>query len=37
MPRYKLINDKRVQLTAEEEAIRDAQEKEWNDNSKIEN
>tara|TARA_X000001388_G_C2195429_1_gene109149 strand:- start:19 stop:348 length:330 start_codon:yes stop_codon:yes gene_type:complete len=34
MPRYKLINDKRVQLTAEEEAIRDAQEKEWNDNSK---
>ena len=34
MPRYKLINDKRVQLSAEEEALEDAKEKEFNDNSK---
>ena len=35
MPRYKLINDKRVQLSAEEEALEDAKEKEFNDNSLI--
>ena len=26
MPRYKLVNGKRIQFTAEEEAIRDAEE-----------
>tara|TARA_X000001382_G_C3083729_1_gene151351 strand:- start:42 stop:362 length:321 start_codon:yes stop_codon:yes gene_type:complete len=31
MPRYKMMNNVKVQFTAEEEAERDAQEKEWND------
>jgi|TARA_R100000482_G_C5115435_1_gene142778 hypothetical protein len=31
MPRYKLSNNKRIQLTAEEEAQRDAEEQAWND------
>ena len=29
MPRYKLINGEKIQLTAEEEAIRDAEELAW--------
>ena len=29
MPRYKLVNGERIQLTAEEEAQRDAEELEW--------
>ena len=31
MPRYKMMNNVKVQFTAEEEAERDAQQKEWND------
>ena len=31
MPRYKMVNGERVQLTAEEEAQRDAEEKAWSD------
>ena len=31
MPRYKMMNNVKVQFTAEEEAERNAQEKEWND------
>ena len=31
MPRYKMVNGVRIQLTAEEEAARDAEEKEWAD------
>jgi hypothetical protein len=31
MPRYKDLNGVRVQLTAEEETIRDAEEKTWSD------
>lgn len=31
MPRYKMMNNVKVQFTAEEEAERDAQEKAWND------
>ena len=31
MPRYKYINNELVQYTAEEEALRDAEEKAWND------
>ena len=31
MPRYKLVNGERIQLTAEEEAQRDAEEQAWND------
>ena len=34
MPRYHLINNKRVQFTAEEEAQRDAEEQAWADDSK---
>ena len=34
MPRYKMINETKVQFTAEEEAERDAQEKAWADGSK---
>jgi hypothetical protein len=30
MPRYKLVNGERIQLTAEEEAVRDAEETAWN-------
>lgn len=30
MPRYKLVNGERIQLTAEEEAQRDAEEQAWN-------
>lgn len=30
MPRYKLVNGKKIQFTAEEEAIRDAEENAWN-------
>ena len=29
MPRYKMVNGERVQLTAEEEAARDAEEASW--------
>jgi hypothetical protein len=29
MPRYKLVNGERIQLTAEEEAARDAEEAAW--------
>jgi hypothetical protein len=29
MPRYKMVNGERVQLTAEEEAARDAEEAAW--------
>ncbi len=29
MPRYKLVNGERIQLTAEEEAQRDQEEAEW--------
>ena len=31
MPRYKMVNGERIQLTAEEEAARDAEEKAWAD------
>jgi len=31
MPRYKLVNGERIQLTAEEEAARDAEEQAWAD------
>ena len=31
MPRYKLVNGERIQLTAEEEAARDAEEQAWSD------
>ena len=31
MTRYKLINGKKVQFTAEEEVLRDAEEKTWSD------
>ena len=31
MPRYKMVNGERVQLTAEENAQRDAEEKAWAD------
>jgi endonuclease/exonuclease/phosphatase family metal-dependent hydrolase len=31
MPRYKLVNGEQIQLTAQEEAQRDAEEKAWND------
>ena len=31
MPRYKLVNGERIQITAEEEAARDAEEKAWAD------
>ena len=31
MPRFKNVNGERIQLTAEEETIRDAEEKAWND------
>ena len=31
MPRYKIVNGESIQLTAEEEAARDAEEKEWAD------
>ena len=31
MPRYKLVNGENIQLTAEEEAQRDAEEQAWND------
>jgi len=30
MPRYKLVNGQRIQFTAEEEALRDAEETAWN-------
>ncbi len=33
MVRYKNIDGTRVQFTAEEETIRDAEEKKWNDNA----
>ena len=33
MPRYKLVNGKRIQFTAEEEAQRDIEEQEWKDNA----
>ena len=29
MPRYKLVNGERIQLTAEEEKIRDQEEADW--------
>ena len=31
MPRYKLVNGENIQLSAEEEAQRDAEEQAWND------
>jgi hypothetical protein len=31
MPRYKMVNGERIQLTAQEEAQRDAEEKAWSD------
>ena len=31
MPRFKMVNGERVQLTAQEEAARDAEEKAWAD------
>jgi len=31
MPRFKMVNGERIQLTAEEEAARDAEEKAWAD------
>ena len=31
MPRYKMVNGETIQLTAEEEAARDAEEKAWAD------
>ncbi len=31
MPRYKMVNGERVQLTAQEESARDAEEKAWSD------
>ena len=31
MPRYKMVNGERIQLTAEEEAARDAEEAAWAD------
>tara|TARA_B100001248_G_C27230375_1_gene384555 strand:- start:62 stop:355 length:294 start_codon:yes stop_codon:yes gene_type:complete len=31
MARYKMLNGERIQLTAEEEKARDAEEKSWND------
>mgnify|MGYP003127417346 FL=1 len=31
MPRYKLINGEQIQLTAQEEAQRDAEEQAWNE------
>ena len=31
MPRYKMVNGVKIQFTAEEEAARDAEEKEWAD------
>lgn len=34
MPRYKMVNGERVQLTAEEEAARDAEEAAWNAGAK---
>jgi len=34
MPRYKMVNGERVQLTAEEEATRDAEEAAWNAGAK---
>ena len=30
MPRFKLVNGQRIQFTAEEEALRDAEETAWN-------
>ena len=33
MPRYKLVNGETIQLTAEEEAARDAEEQAWNDSA----
>tara|TARA_R100001463_G_scaffold69432_1_gene122901 strand:- start:1166 stop:1486 length:321 start_codon:yes stop_codon:yes gene_type:complete len=33
MPRYKLVNGERIQLTAEEETARNVEEKAWNDAS----
>ena len=32
MTRYKLVNGKRIKYTAEEEKLRDEEEKSWNDN-----
>ena len=34
MPRYKMVNGERIQLTAEEEAARDAEEAAWNAGAK---
>ena len=31
MPRYHLVEGKQIQFTAEEEALKDAEEKSWND------
>ena len=34
MPRYKMVNGERIQLTAEEESARDAEEASWNAGAK---
>ncbi len=31
MPRYRLVNNERIQFTPEEEALKDAEEKAWSD------
>ena len=33
MPRYKMLNGKKIQMTAEEEAVVDAREQAWNDDA----
>ena len=33
MPRYRLVNNERIQFTPEEEALKDAEEKAWADRS----
>ena len=33
MPRYRLVNNERIQFTPEEEALKDAEEKAWADKS----
>ena len=33
MPRYKMLNGKKIQMTTEEEAVVDAREQAWNDDA----
>lgn len=35
MPRFKMVNGEMIQLTAEEEAARDAEEKAWTDGAPV--